>query len=56
VTACPFCYQALLTGIQGLGAPLNMRDINELIIMSLGDEPGEKSAAKPDLEAPEKPA
>jgi len=51
VTACPFCYQALLTGIQGLGAPLNMRDINELIIMSLGDEPGEKSAAQP-----EKPA
>ena len=55
VTACPFCYQALLTGIQGLNAPLNMRDINELIIMSLGDEPGEKSA-KPKKEEPEKPA
>ena len=42
VTACPFCYQALLIGIQGLNAPLTMRDINELIVMSLGEELGEK--------------
>ncbi|MDD5223905.1 MAG: heterodisulfide reductase-related iron-sulfur binding cluster [bacterium] len=55
VTACPFCYQALLTGIQGLNAPLNMRDINELIIMSLEDEPGEKPA-QPEKVEPEKPA
>ena len=38
VTACPFCYQALLSGILGIGSELTMRDINELIIMAMGED------------------
>ena len=36
VTACPFCYQGLLVGITAEEAPLNMRDITELLTISLG--------------------
>ncbi len=36
VTACPFCYQGLLVGITAEEAPLQMRDITELLVMALG--------------------
>jgi len=36
VTACPFCYQGLLVGITAEQAPLRMRDMTELLCLSLG--------------------
>lgn len=35
VSACPFCYQGLQVGIKELNSPLVMRDITELVAMSL---------------------
>jgi heterodisulfide reductase subunit D len=35
VSACPFCYQGLQVGIQATNAPLTMRDITELVAMSI---------------------
>jgi len=35
VSACPFCYQGLQVGIQSMNAPITMRDITELVYMSL---------------------
>ena len=35
VSACPFCYQGLQVGIQAMNAPISMRDITELVYMSL---------------------
>jgi len=35
VSACPFCYQGLQVGIQAMNAPITMRDITELVYMSL---------------------
>ena len=45
VTACPFCYQGLLVGITAEEAPINMRDITEILTRALGvadDEAGDK--------------
>ncbi len=36
VTACPFCYQGLLVGITAEEAPINMRDITEILTRALG--------------------
>ena len=35
ISACPFCYQGLQVGIKELDSPLVMRDITELVAMSL---------------------
>jgi heterodisulfide reductase subunit D len=35
VSACPFCYQGLKVGIEELNSSLKMRDITELVAMSL---------------------
>lgn len=55
VTACPFCYQALLTGILGSGSELTMRDINELIIMAMGED-AETGDTKTEAASPEQRA
>lgn len=34
-TACPFCYQSLQNAIESTGADMTMRDITELLFMSL---------------------
>ncbi len=47
VTACPFCYQGLLVGITAEEAPLQMRDITEILTRALGvadDEEEEKGS------------
>jgi len=36
VTACPFCYQGLQVGITAEEAPIQMRDITELLTRALG--------------------
>ncbi|MCP4717147.1 MAG: (Fe-S)-binding protein [Deltaproteobacteria bacterium] len=46
VSACPFCYQGLQVGIQALDAPVKMRDITELVCMSLGDDPAAEEEVK----------
>ena len=49
VTACPFCYQGLLVGITAEEAPIQMRDITEILTRALGvaDDKGEdKEEAK----------
>ena len=38
VSACPFCYQGLQVGIQAMDAKINMRDITELVCLSIGEE------------------
>ncbi len=35
ISACPFCYQGLKVGIQAAEAPITMRDITELVYMSM---------------------
>jgi len=52
VSACPFCYQGLQVGIQAMNAPITMRDITELVYMSLtGKTEKEKPAAEGEAEA-----
>jgi len=49
VTACPFCYQGLLVGITAEEAPINMRDITEILTRALGvadEEAEDKEEAK----------
>ncbi len=46
VSACPFCYQGLQVGIQAMDAPINMRDITELVCMALGEGPADEAEKK----------
>jgi heterodisulfide reductase subunit D len=39
VSACPFCYQGLQIGVQAMDAPIQMRDITELVVMAMGIAP-----------------
>jgi heterodisulfide reductase subunit D len=45
VSACPFCYQGLQVGIQSMNAPITMRDITELVYMSLTGKTQKESPA-----------
>jgi len=54
VTACPFCYQGLLVGITAEQAPLQMRDITELLIRAL-DTTEEETGEQPEEAAPADP-
>ena len=52
ISACPFCYQGLQVGIQAMNAPITMRDITELVYMSLtGKTQKEVPAAEGEPEA-----
>ncbi len=42
VTACPFCYQGLQIGINAIQSKLKMKDVTEIVAISMGINPFER--------------
>ncbi len=42
VTACPFCYQGLQIGINAIESKLKMKDVTEIVAISMGISPFER--------------